>query len=322
MDKRFDTVKSMILGHAVGDALGVPVEFETREQLAANPVTGMRGYGSYDVPAGSWSDDTSMTLALMESLARLGHYDYNDIMKNFVLWMDKAEFTPTGVMFDIGRATMQALTKYVHGTGPLQCGGMSEHDNGNGSLMRISPAALFLYAGKGTEAEAEDMQVVHELSMLTHGHPRSMMACGIYVLIALQLLDGRSLHEAIREGIRRARDFYELQPLFVGEIPVYGMVWDIERLTQMPEETIKSSGYVVDTFEAVLWCLLNSGSYRECVLKAVNLGEDTDTIAAIAGGMAGMAYGFESIPQEWRDTLLKGEYIDELCRKFAEKAMK
>lgn len=149
-----------------------------------------------------------------------------------------------------------------------------------------------------------------------------MMACGIYVLIALQLLEGRKLPEAIREGIRRAKDFYENQPLFIGEIPVYGMIWDIERLAKMPEETIKSSGYVVDTLEAVLWCLLNSGSYRECVLKAVNLGEDTDSIAAIAGGLAGLAYGFESIPQEWRDTLLKGNYIDELCRKFAEEIIK
>ena len=318
----YEAVRAMIWGHAVGDALGVPVEFESRESLAKKPVAEMRGYGSYDVPAGSWSDDTSMTLALMESLARVGYYDYQDIMRNFVRWMDKAEFTPTGVMFDIGRATMQALMKSVHGTGPLQCGGMSEHDNGNGSLMRIAPAALFLYAGKGTEAEAEDMQAVHELSMLTHGHPRSMMACGIYVLIALQLLEGRNLPEAIREGIRRAKDFYENQPLFVGEIPAYCMVWDIERLAKMPDETIKSSGYVVDTLEAVLWCLLNSGSYRECVLKAVNLGEDTDTIAAIAGGLAGLAYGFESIPQEWRDTLLKGNYIDELCRKFAEEIIK
>ena len=322
MDDRLEAVRAMIWGHAVGDALGVPVEFETREELGKNPVAEMRGYGSYNVPAGSWSDDTSMTLALMESLARVGHIDYTDIMKNFIRWMDEAEFTPTGVMFDIGRATMQALMKFAHGTGPLQCGGMSEHDNGNGSLMRIAPMALYLYAKRGTEIEAEDMQVVHEVSMLTHGHPRSMMACGIYVQIALHLLRGIDLSEAVREGIKQAKEFYENQPLFIGEMPVYGMVWDIDRLAKMPEEAIKSSGYVVDTMEAVLWCLLNTSSYEECVLKAVNLGEDTDPIAAIAGGLAGLAYGFESIPKEWRETLLKGEYIDELCKSFAEQAMK
>ena len=287
MERRQNAARDMIWGHAVADALGVPVEFETREQLANNPVTEMRGFGSYDVPAGSWSDDTSMTLALMESMTRVGRVDYTDIMKNFIRWMDEADFTPTGVMFDIGRATMQALMKFVHGTGPLQCGGMSEHDNGNGSLMRIAPMALYLYAKRGTAVEAEDMQVVHEISMLTHGHPRSMLACGIYVQIALQLLDGKKLIDAIREGIKQAKEFYENHPLFIKEMPVYGRAWDIDRLAKMPVEAIKSSGYVVDTMEAVLWCLLNTSSYEECVLKAVNLGEDTDTIAAIAGGLAG-----------------------------------
>ena len=312
-----EAVRTMVWGHAVGDALGVPVEFESRKDLAKNPVAEMRGYGSYDVPAGSWSDDTSMTLALMESMARLGRVDYEDIMKNFIRWMDKAEFTPTGVMFDIGRATTQALRKYMHGTEPLLCGGMSDHDNGNGSVMRIAPMTLYFYANRGTDIEAEDMQLVHEVSMLTHGHPRSMMACGIYVQIALQLLDGVELVEAVGKGLKRARVFYESQPLFIGEIPVYSMLWDSERFAEMPEDAIKSSGYVVDTLEAVLWCLLNTKNYRECVLKAVNLGEDTDTIAAIAGGLAGLAYGFESIPREWRDALQRGEFIEDLCGKFA-----
>lgn len=140
---------AMIYGHAIGDALGVPVEFETREELAANPVTDMRGFGEHDVPPGTWSDDTSMTLALMESLARLGYVDYADIMDNFVRWVNEAAFTATGELFDIGRGTRQSLVKYWKGVSPLECGGQSDGDNGNGSLMRIAPLALYLYAKHG-----------------------------------------------------------------------------------------------------------------------------------------------------------------------------
>ena len=313
-----NTVRAMLFGHAIGDALGVPVEFQTREELSRNPVAEMRGFGSYDVPAGAWSDDTSMTLCLMESLARLSAVDYDDIMRNFVRWMDEAEFTPTGVMFDIGRATMQALMKFVHGTEPLLCGGRSGYDNGNGSLMRISPMAPYLYSKKGTMLSEADMRLIHEVSMLTHAHARSQMACGIYCLIALRLLDGMALTDAIDKGLRCAKDFYGAQSGFQREMETYGRLWDVDAFRALPETSIKSSGYVLDTLEAALWCLLNTTGYKECVLNAVNLGEDTDTVAAIAGGLAGLSYGWEAIPQEWKDGLLRADLMDDLCRKFAE----
>jgi len=312
------TTKAMIYGHAIGDALGVPVEFEKRETLTANPVQEMRGFGSYDVPAGAWSDDTSMTLCLLDSLAGLGCIDHADIMNRFIRWMDKAEYTPTGVMFDIGRATMQSLMKYVHGTEPLLCGGRSGYDNGNGSLMRIAPMALYLFNKHGADLSADDMQDIHEVSMLTHAHVRSQMACGIYVLIAVRLLDGMELSDAIRTGIACARTIYDEQEDFRLEMETYGRLWDIEAFQVLPMDIIRSSGYVVDTLEAALWCLLNTADYRECVLKAVNLGEDTDTVAAIAGGLAGIAYGWEGIPQEWKDGLLRSDFIERLCISFVE----
>lgn len=311
-----DMIHAMIFGHAIGDALGVPVEFLSHGELSKHPVTDMRGFGTYNVPAGSWSDDTSMTLCLMESLARLGRVDYDDIMKNFLCWMNEAKFTPTGVMFDIGRATRQALMRYAKGEKPLICGGRSGHDNGNGSLMRISPIALYLFRRKGAQLDGDDLRLVHEVSSLTHAHVRSQMACGIYTLIAVRLLSGSATEKALGDGILAAHDFYGSVEAFSDEMKTYERLWDMDVFRTLPAREIKSSGYVVDTLEAVLWCLLNTGSFRECVLKAVNLGEDTDTVAAIAGGLAGLAYGWDGIPQEWKDGLQRADLIDGIFRDF------
>ena len=308
--------KGLVFGHAIGDALGVPVEFEPRAALSADPVREMRGFGAHPVPAGAWSDDTSMTLCLLDSLAECGCIDHKDIMERFVRWYEKAEYTPTGAMFDIGIATRQALTRYMRGTAPLLCGGRGDHDNGNGSLMRIAPLALYLHKKRGKNLSAEDMRDVHEVSMLTHAHVRSQMACGIYVLIAVRLLEGNNIKDAIRDGLGAAYGFYRDRAEFADELVTYARLWKVAEFAALPENRIKSGGYVVDTLEAVLWCLMNTESYKSCVLKAVNLGEDTDTVGAIAGGLAGLAYGWDSISPEWVRGLLRADYIGELCDKF------
>ena len=312
-----DDTRALILGHAVGDALGVPVEFQTREELRQSSVTDMRGYGSYDVPAGAWSDDTSMTLALMESLARMGCVDYVDIMKNFLRWADDAEFTPTGFVFDMGHATMQALMKFANGTAPLDCGGKSEYDNGNGSLMRIAPLVLYLFQKNSQKICSEEvLNVLHQGSSLTHSHPVSKMACGIYGLLVAEVISKRDLKSAIRSALHEAHAIYENTLDFSKFLNVYHRLWDMDAFAKLEEADIKSSGYVVDTLEAVIWCLLQTSGYRECVLLAVNLGEDTDTVAAIAGGVAGLAYGLDSISSEWMAQLKRYEYIEEMCKMF------
>ena len=313
-------VKSLIIGHAIGDALGVPVEFASRESLQADPVVGMRGYGTHKVPAGTWSDDTSMTLCLLESLARLGTVDYQDIMNNFLKWMENGEFTATWTVFDIGITTRHALLRLkpdpisarmgVKGTDPLLCGDNDEHSNGNGSLMRIAPMALYLN-GNLTE---DTLQLVHNVSKLTHAHIRSQMACGIYVFIATELLADKSI-QAIRKGIQKAYQFYQGQDDFKTEMDTYSRLW-AEQFAKTPEYDIKSSGYVVDTLEAAIWCLLNTDNYCECVLKAVNLGGDTDTVGAITGGLAGLLYGEQNIPPLWKKELRLMDYIEKLCDDF------
>lgn len=304
-------IRALIYGHAVGDALGVPVEFYFRDKLKANPVKKMLGYGSYDVPAGAWSDDTSMTLCLLESMNRLGYIDYDDIMKNFVRWIDEAAFTPTGKTFDIGRTCLQAIMKYTKGTLPVNCGGKAEYDNGNGSLMRIAPLVIYLHDKYGENITSEGLQLINDISALTHGHARSQVACTIYVAVALKLAAGKSLSDAMKAGLSEVPDLYKEYPEHRAEWEhTYRRIQARDDFTNLPENEIKSSGYVVDTLEAVFWCLMNTNSYADCVLKAVNLGEDTDTVAAISGGLAGLVYGLKAIPEAWMAALQNKESIE------------
>ena len=314
-------IKSVMLGHAVGDALGVPVEFMSREELRGAPVTDMRGFGSYAVPAGSWSDDTSMSLCALDSLAT-GEIDCLEIMINFANWLEKDEFTPTGVCFDVGRTCLAAVKRfyevacdgYEFSTPPgffLEwCGQDGEYDNGNGSLMRIHPFVLYLYFDVEMKSESCD-EIIDVASSLTHSHERSKLACRIYKEVLFSLLDSQK-KESVKDTLDRAKEKYKES----SEIASYARLLE-DGFADLPEDDIKSSGYVVDTLEAALWCLLNTSSYSECVLRAANLGRDTDTVAAVAGGLAGALYGYDSIPKEWLETLKRRDYIEEMCSRAA-----
>ena len=312
-NEKINQIKAVMLGHAVGDALGVPVEFQSRERLEKDPVVDMRGFGTYPVPAGSWSDDTSMSLAALDSLAS-GQIDYNEIMDNFVKWCFDNEYTPTGEMFDIGRTCMDAIRNYAlcqeGGKNALLCGCDDEFSNGNGSLMRIHPFVLMAFFKEDLHKDWK--QIIENGSSLTHRHPCSTLACRLYaeILRHLLLCPNRGIlldaYKFVRGNCRHETEFERYHNLFSLNFPA------------TPIEKIKSSGYVVDTLEAAVWCLLTTNSYRECVLKAVNLGEDTDTVAAIAGGLAGALYGLDAIPKEWLAQLKKREYIEEMCERAAE----
>jgi ADP-ribosylglycohydrolase len=135
---------AVIIGHAVADALGVPVEFCSREELDENPITKMEGFGTYDVPLGSWSDDTSMSLCALDAI-RNGRDHIEDTMKNFVKWYEYNEYTPDNYTFDVGNTCSTAIERYESGTAPLKCGLDGERSCGNGSLMRINPSVLYIY---------------------------------------------------------------------------------------------------------------------------------------------------------------------------------
>jgi ADP-ribosylglycohydrolase len=304
-----------IMGSCVGDALGVPVEFEPREVLDNDPVADMRSHGTYDQIAGTWSDDSSMTLCLLDSLC--GGLDYKDVMDHFIKWFRKGAFTPHGYAFDMGITTRLALERYESGRDPLECGGINEGDNGNGSLMRILPIVFYLRRvyGSGFIENEEAMDVLHNVSALTHAHKRSLIACGIYCSVASSILDHGELKEAVSLGISDAFRYYETRAGYKTELSFYKRLAE-NGFKNVERDSVKSSGYVVDTLEAAIWCLLNSYSYKSCVLSAVNLGSDTDTAAAVAGGLAGLYYGYRSIPEEWLNVIAKREWIETLCGKF------
>jgi ADP-ribosylglycohydrolase len=301
----FNTIRSVVLGHAVGDALGVPVEFNKRESLDKNPVTDMQGFGTYNVPAGSWSDDTSMSLCALESLAK-GNVDYDDVMRNFCEWYYAAKFTPTGTVFDIGNTCYDAIYNYTNLNYPaLKCGRADISSNGNGSLMRIHPFVLYAYYN-GIQNDNNLIEIIKNASSLTHAHQCSIDGCIIYACVLYRLLSNPSKN-SIYEGLEMARSM-------VGSHNTYYNRLLNKNIGLENKESIMSSGYIVDSLEAAIWCILITNNYSDCVLQAVNLGNDTDTIAAIAGGLAGALYGINSIPKNWLDTLKQKEYIEEMCR--------
>ena len=273
-----------IFGLAIGDALGVPYEFEKRGTFECK---GMIGYGSHDQPSGTWSDDTSMTLATLKSIKdNNGRIDVEDIRNNFLLWLNEGMFTANGTVFDVGHATLKALMSGIPQSG--------EYSNGNGSLMRILPLAF-------TDCSDEEIRAV---SAITHSHQISQEACVIYVHVARRLLAGERISDII--------------PTLIYEKPFDRLSY----IDKLEASEIKSSGYVVDTLEAALWAVSHREfapdggeyaiGYDGMVKRAVNLGEDTDTVAAVAGGLAGIieGLGYDG-HREWFDKLRnKKEILD------------
>ena len=303
-----------IMGVVVGDALGVPVEFLERELLQKDPLKGMRGYGTYNLPKGSWSDDSSMTLATLDSLK--SGYNLEDIMSRFVAFMTKGEYTPFGTAFDIGNGTCDSIIRYMKDRNVKTCGGTAEYNNGNGSLMRIMPICLYLFEHKEAVStpEEERIQILHEVSGLTHNHIRSKMACSLYYyMVEAILTQSGTLKEKLQAGLNKGFTYYEQDLRNMVELSYYGRLRNLEDFILVENKDIRSFGYVVDTIEAAVWCLITTKSYAECVLKAVNLGYDTDTVAAIAGGLAGLQYGYDEIPKEWLEVIQRREWIETLC---------
>ena len=311
-------VRNGIYGLCCGDALGVPAEFRTRESLKENPFCDMVSGGIHDQPAGYWSDDSSMTLCTMDSFAEAGYFNTHDIMTCFNMWWKDGKYSPGGKCFDIGNTVVRALRQSEEGITPEFCGGCELYDNGNGSLMRILPAAYILHKKYGKDITMYDlaMEEVHTLSALTHRHPLAQSACGIYITIAVRLIDGQKLEDAISDGIQTSLKWYKRHEKFKCILPYWDRIAEADTLKSIPESEIRSGGFVVETLEAALWCLLNTNNYKDCVLKAVNLGYDTDTTAAVAGGLAGIYYGIESIPKQWLDQLAAKEIIETCCSKM------
>lgn len=302
-----------ILGAVVGDALGVPGEFMSREELRENPITDMIGGGAHGQLPGTWSDDTSMTLCTIDSITAKG-IDFDDQMSRFADWLWSASNTARDEVFDVGGATKQAIFRYVKKTPPLECGELAENACGNGSLMRIMPTALYL-VGQNRPCELNDhaAEIIHNTSKCTHAHIRCQMACGVFCAIVFQMTCGGNLQNAVKSGILSALDYYREKMEFAS---VFSEFASLAQIGQWPEADIESTGFVLHTLQAALWCLLTTSGYSECVLKAVNLGRDTDTTAAVAGALAGLWYGEREIPKSWTEKTAKYGEIKQLVSVF------
>ncbi|ABQ03781.1 ADP-ribosylglycohydrolase family protein [Flavobacterium johnsoniae] len=306
-------IESGLFGVAIGDALGVPVEFKSREKLKQNPVVDMMGFMSWNQPPGTFSDDSSLAFCTAESLCK--GYDIEDMALTFVKWMQEGYWGAHHKVFDIGGTTKHSLARVVKGESARNSGNFFEEDNGNGSLMRILPLVFYLQ-------KENDIEVIYkkvkEVSSITHAHFRSVFSCFIYVVYCLEILKDKDKFEAYKEMQNVLSEFLKDKKYNPVEIQLFEKILKNDIWTY-PENEIRASGYVLHSLEASFWCFLNSDSYGETVLKAVNLGEDTDTTGAIAGGLAGIYYGIENMPQKWIDNLVRSNDIKDLAKRLSNK---
>ncbi|MBH8557274.1 ADP-ribosylglycohydrolase family protein [Hymenobacter negativus] len=316
-----EQARAALLGLAVGDALGVPVEFAPRAARQQDPVTSMRAYGTHHQPAGTWSDDSSLTFCLAETLARPGGRsgapDLADFARRSINWLYQSYWTAHGETFDVGNATRTAIDRLQRGIVPTKAGPSSEFDNGNGALMRILPLVFHDIWRAETLNLSAAWSLTENVASVTHGHPRSTLGCFLYLLVARGLLAGMASDKAYAQMCELVNPW-----LANGSIPAvvedkyYQKVLS-GNLSNLDKRQVSSSGYVVHTLEAALWCLLKHDTYAATVLTAVNLGDDTDTTGAVAGGLAGLVYGEAGIPAEWLAVLARRADIEDLAGRLA-----
>jgi ADP-ribosyl-[dinitrogen reductase] hydrolase len=297
--------KDILFGVAIGDALGVPVEFKSRAEISRQPVMDMIGYGTHNKPAGTFSDDSSLTFCLAEAIA--SGFTLEGTGRNFINWRYDNYWTADNEVFDIGMTTQRAIDRLVKGTPPQHAGDFEEESNGNGSLMRILPLLVYIR----DKPVDECYQLIKQVSSMTHGHARSVIACFYYLEFALGLLNGEEKFVVYNRLQKDIAEYLRSINMSRDETSLFDRLL-IDRIDMIPEDQIRSSGYVLHTLEASIWCLLNTNNYKDAVLKAVNLGQDTDTTGAVTGGLAGLLYGYDSIPEHWLSQLARKNGIEDL----------
>ena len=300
-----DNYEGSLLGLAVGDALGAPVEFKTRGSF--EPVTGMQGGGTWGLPIGYWTDDTSMALCLAESLVETKDFNLTDQLDRYILWYREGHLSSTGSCFDIGVTTRNALSTYEATQRPYS-GPTNSSTAGNGSLMRLAPVPL---------AYALDFRVAversGESSQTTHGALEAVDSCRYLGCLIASAAIGISKEDFLGQRYCQQEGYWDQWPLCE-------KVDDIANGSfkkKSPSE-IKGTGYVIDCLEAALWAFYTTDSFRDGCLKAVNLGDDSDTTAAVYGQLAGAYYGASAIPEEWLTVLTEIGLIKSFAKRLYE----
>lgn len=297
IDMNNNQIMGGMMGAVIGDALGVPYEFRQRDSFKA---IGMTSGGYHNQPLGTWSDDSALLLALADGLGQ--DMNIQEIGNLFVKWRMSGAYTPDGVVFDIGATTNTAIYNIANGIYPTDAGLKGVHNNGNGALMRILPVAIKYIDDDFREENVE------AVASMTHGHKLSIDCCKIYVEMAVDLLHGMNAIEAYRDVCLRFKCGCDrkLKRFLSG------------KLLTARRDQIDSSGYDLSTLEAAVWSLLHNDNYKDTVLAAVNLGDDTDTTACVAGGLAGILYGYDAIPELWLKQLRGRDQAEAIARKLCQ----
>ncbi len=296
-------IRDGITGLIIGDALGVPYEFRTPYEMQQDPCTTMTGnIGTWNKPLGSWSDDTSMTLATMSAISKNnGEINYDDIMKAFVRWIANGEYSCDGDVFDYGQTTLLSISNYINGVPINECGGTQENNNGNGSLMRILPLAW----------TSADYETIGNVSGLTHNTDRCRIACSLYVEIARQILDDPQHEHTFCDHVANASELIQEYYKDNQELKKFQRIFDADYSLG-----VSSSGHVLNTLECAIYCIREEPSYKDALLRAVNLGNDTDTVGAVCGGLAGIYYGYDDIPVDWINSIYSLDYANTIIDEF------
>jgi ADP-ribosylglycohydrolase len=302
-----DRQHGALLGLAIGDALGAPLEFLFPGEF--EPVSDFQGGGAHDLRAGEWTDDTSQALALGDSLAEAG-WDLDDQAERYLAWWRQGRYSSNGRVFDIGRTTQLSLHTFEATRDARRSGRADEEESGNGSLMRLAPVpmrSLHLFP----DGLADLVERAVESSLVTHGSPQCTTACAWSAVVLAGLMTGASREEVLDpewEPVRRLRSLMPLHPL-IDEV-----VSGSYRERQPPE--IRGEGWVVRSLEAALWAFHDAPDAETALLRAVNLGDDADTTGAVAGQFAGAFWGASGLPERWRESVARRDLIDDVARRL------
>lgn len=293
--------RGALIGLAVGDALGAAVEFKSPGSFA--PVSGYRDGGPHGLDAGEWTDDTSMALALADSIATAG-WDLNDQADRYVQWWKSGKYSVNGRCFDIGITTRSALCHFVAKKDARTSGDRSDRASGNGSIMRLAPVPIrfgHLYPGQLDELS----RLAEDSSLPTHASEQCVSACRYLAVVLAALIHGEDRDEVLSPDWKPLQQLNDIKPLhpLIQEIAQGSF-----RRKQPP--AIQGSGWVVKSLEASLWAFHDADNFEEAVLRAVNLGDDADTTGAICGQLAGAYWGESNIPQSLRSGLARMDMLE------------
>jgi ADP-ribosyl-[dinitrogen reductase] hydrolase len=293
--------RGCLLGLAVGDAVGSAVEFMPPGTFP--PVDSMSGGGPFNLKPGEWTDDTSMALCLASSLIEKRTFDPVDQMERYCRWWKEGYLSSNGTCFDIGGTVREALTLFIDNPADPYCGSKEIQRSGNGSLMRLAPVPLAYF-----RSPAKALDLCAKSSRTTHGSVLCQDACRYFGGLIIGALQGRPKSELLGDAYSPVPDYWEAHPL----CPEIAEVANGSFKTKKPPQ-IKGSGYVVESLEAALWAFFHSNTFESGCLLAANLGDDSDTTAAIFGQIAGAVWGEDAIPQRWRMKLAKRSLIENLA---------